>query len=217
VALLTLVTKRVTLNIEIHPLKVKLIECDFPELAHLNNKEMHAGVLLFELSKCGIHLLPTDEDAARGGIHLKDKDAEEKAILDVAQTLKVFAFQSLKWNQQAPEENIVLRLRENPDNDRVFLEDDESDWRSVMWWHNKVAYIKARNCDEDFNGDFLPEQVTHAMLCLGVKHMHSEDTFEQSQYLHDIDFMDNVRRVLRLTRLLAFTTGAFDKRSLEEQ
>ena len=45
-----------------------------------------------ELSKCGIHMIPDDEDAARGGIHLKDKGAEERAILDIAQTIKVFAF-----------------------------------------------------------------------------------------------------------------------------
>lgn len=50
-----------------------------------------------QLSKCGIHMLPEDADAERGGIHLKDKIAEERAILDIAQTLKVFAFQSVKW------------------------------------------------------------------------------------------------------------------------
>lgn len=37
-------------------------------------------------------MLPNDEDAERGKIHLKDKAAEERAILDIAQTLKVFAF-----------------------------------------------------------------------------------------------------------------------------
>lgn len=44
------------------------------------------------LSKSGIHLLPEDSDAERGGIHLKDKAAEERAIMDISQTLKVFAF-----------------------------------------------------------------------------------------------------------------------------
>jgi hypothetical protein len=45
---------------------------------------MHPGILLMELSKSGIHMLPEDEDAARDGIHLKDKNAEERAILDIA-------------------------------------------------------------------------------------------------------------------------------------
>jgi len=37
-------------------------------------------------------MIPEDADAERGKIHLKDKGAEERAILDIAQTLKVFAF-----------------------------------------------------------------------------------------------------------------------------
>ena len=99
VALLTIKTKRIAINIEIHPLFVKLVKMGQPQIQHLVNKEMHPGILLMELSKSGIHMLPEDEDAARAGIHLKDKNAEERAILDIAQTLKVFAYQSIKWNQ----------------------------------------------------------------------------------------------------------------------
>ena len=157
------------MNIEIHPLFVKLVEMDQPELAHLVNKQLHPGILLQELSKCGIHMLPEDDDAGHGGIHLKDKQAEERAIVDIAQTLKVFAFQSLRWNQQATEENIICRVRENPDNFRKFHEDDESDWKSLCWWNNKVAFIKARNCDETFNPEIYDDQVTHSILSLAVE------------------------------------------------
>jgi len=108
-------------------------------------------------------------------------------------------------------------LRENPDNDRVFLEDDESDWKTVMWWANKVSYIKSKNCDEKFNPDIEDGQATHAMLSLAVEGMQSQNAVEQCTYYHDIDFIDNVQRTLRLLRLLAFTTAAYDKRSLEEQ
>jgi len=177
---------------------------------------MHAGMLLKQLSKCGIHLLPEDADAERGGIHLKNKATEERAIQDIAQTLKVFAFQSVKWCQEANEENIVVRLRENPDNDRVFLEDDESDWRSIMWWSNKVSYIKCKNCDETFNSEIEDKMVTHSMLSLAVVGVYNQNTSDQCQYYHDIDFIDNVQRVLRLLRLLSFTTAAYDKRTLEE-
>ena len=99
VAILTIMTKRmIEINIEIHPLYVKLIEMEQPELAHLVDKHLHPGMLLQELSRSGIHLLPENADAARAGIHLKDINAEERAILDIAQTLKCFAFQSIKWN-----------------------------------------------------------------------------------------------------------------------
>ena len=148
-ALLTVKTRRlIEVRFEIHPMHVVLVEMKQKELAHLVGKPLHPGILLMELSKCGIHMLPEDADAERAQIHLKDIYAEERAITDIAQTLKVFAFQSIKWNQQASPENIVCRLRENPDYFRRFLEDDESDWKSVMWWKNKVSYIKARNCDE---------------------------------------------------------------------
>ena len=150
-ALLSVKTKRITVNFEISPLTVRLVEMEQPELRHLLGVEMHAGVLLMELQKCGINMIPEDADCERGGIHLKDKGAEERAILDIAQTLKVFAFQSVKQSQDASPENIVVRLRENPDNDRVFLEDDESDWKTVMWWNNKVSYIKSKNSDEKFD------------------------------------------------------------------
>jgi hypothetical protein len=69
-----------------------------PELKHLVNKQLHPGILLKELSKCGIHMIPEDADAERGGIHLKNKITEERAILDISQTIKVFAFQSVKWS-----------------------------------------------------------------------------------------------------------------------
>ena len=173
VALLTIKTKRIQVFIEIHPLFVKLVKMDQPQIQHLVNKEMHPGILLMELSKSGIHMLPEDDDAARAGIHLKDKNAEERAILDIAQTLKIFAFQSIKWNQEASEQNIVCRLRENPDNDETFLEDDESDWKSIMWWSNKVSYIKARNCDKGFNGEITEGQVTHSLLSLATEGVQS--------------------------------------------
>lgn len=83
--MLTIKTRRqIELFIEINSLSVRLIECSFKELSHIVNKEFSAGMLLKELSKCGIHLLPEDDDAARGEIHLKDKAAEERAINDIA-------------------------------------------------------------------------------------------------------------------------------------
>ena len=99
----------------------------------------------------------------------------------------------------------------------MFLEDDESDWKYVMWWNNKVSYIKCKNSDHEFNQEIEDNQVTHSMLSLAVKGVQSEDAAEKCQYYHDIDFIDNVQRVLRLLRLLAFTTKAYDKRTIEEQ
>ena len=73
-AILDLETKRLNLRFEITPLQMRLIDCDEPALAHLNEKEgFSPGYLLQELTKCGILLMPRDEDAELAGIELKSK------------------------------------------------------------------------------------------------------------------------------------------------
>lgn len=57
-ALLTINTKRLEINIEILPMCVKLVEMKEPQLADLCDKEMHPGMLLMELSRRGIHMMP---------------------------------------------------------------------------------------------------------------------------------------------------------------
>jgi cancer susceptibility candidate protein 1 len=73
-AILDIETRRgLNLTFEIGPEYLMLVvdqtgqdEEIFPELKHLKNKPFQPGYLLLELSKCGIHLLPRDEDANLG-------------------------------------------------------------------------------------------------------------------------------------------------------
>lgn len=64
-AILSIWTRRLKLTFEITPLCLMLAgtNIDTPELDHLKGKKMAPGYLLHELSKCGIHLMPRDEDA----------------------------------------------------------------------------------------------------------------------------------------------------------
>lgn len=94
-------TKRIKLTFEIGPLYIKLVENAIPELAHLTDQKYEPGFLFEELSKCGIHLMPRDEDAKLAGIELKDRVAEERAILDIACGVRAFHFRKAKWNQGA--------------------------------------------------------------------------------------------------------------------
>lgn len=100
VALLDLETKRLKLVFEISPLQLKLVNCDEESLAHLNDKDgFTPGYLLQELAKCGILLMPRNEDAKLAGIEVKDQAAEERAIVDVALGVRAFHFRECKWNQ----------------------------------------------------------------------------------------------------------------------
>ena len=114
-AILGIYTKRLKLVFELTPLALKLVWCGVPgienlqrtdeyvgvetkEVQHLVNKEFSPGFLLLELQKCGINLLPRDEDAKLAGIELKDRGAEERAILDVSNSVRAFHFRRAVWN-----------------------------------------------------------------------------------------------------------------------
>ena len=105
--------------------------------------------MLQELAKCGILLMPRNEDAKLAGIEIKDQAAEERAIIDVALGVRAFHFRECKWNQSrdqanpgVSQDNIVMRIRENLEFDAEFEEDYEPDWRYVMWWNNKVSFVE---------------------------------------------------------------------------
>lgn len=143
-------TKRLNLTFEISSLQLKLVNCDEEALTHLAGKDgFTPGYLLQELSKCGILLMPRNEDAKLAGIEVKDQAAEERAIVDVALGVRAFHFRECKWNQSRDQtnpgvspDNIVMRIRENLEFDAEFEEDYEPDWRYVMWWNNKVSFVQ---------------------------------------------------------------------------
>ncbi len=97
---MTIWTKRIELTFEVTPLFLTFVGTDLetPELAHLKGKPMTPGFLLLELSKCGVHLMPRDEDAELAGIEKKDRNAEERAIIDVACSVRSFHYRRCKWN-----------------------------------------------------------------------------------------------------------------------
>jgi hypothetical protein len=182
-----------------------LIERSDPELKDIVNKKMNPGNLLLELSKCGIHLLPVDEDSKLAGIPLKSCDAEEKAIIDIATSLRSFAIRSSRWNQTISEENIVVKFRENLEYDREFFEDHEQDQKYIMWWPNKCALVKTSDDSEHCDTHIIPGHVTHAMMSLALKHNVSEEALDRCNQFSYIEFIDTVKKMFRLTRLLSFT------------
>jgi hypothetical protein len=76
-----------------------------------------------------------------GGIQEKNRSAEEKAIMEISTCLRGFAFRSSKWNKHLDPDNVVFKLRENVEFDREFFEDHEPDWKYMMFWPNKCAFV----------------------------------------------------------------------------
>ena len=178
----------------------------FPELKHLKNQKFQPGYLLLELSKCGIHLLPRNEDVQLGEIKLKNFHAEERAIFDISIGVRAFAFRSCRWNQHIEEDNIVIKIRENLEFDREFFEDHEPDWRYFMYWPNKCTFVRCSDVAEEPDTRLAPGVETHLFMPLALEGGHSsEEARERCHQYSYIDFIDTVRKTLRLTRVLAFT------------
>ena len=215
VAVLDIETKRgLQLTFEIGPEYLMLLvenkedgsEEKYPELKHLKNQKFSPGYLLLELSKSGIHLLPRNEDAALGEIKLKEFGAEERAINDLAVGVRAFAFRSCRWNQHIENENIVIKIRENLEFDREFFEDHEPDWKYFMYWPNKCTFVRCSDLDEQADVRIVAGHETHCFMPLALENGNaSAEAYERCLQYSYIDFIDTVRKTLRLTRLLAFT------------
>ena len=227
--ILGLYTKRLKLVFEITPLAVQLKWCGVPgvenlqntseyvgeqtqEVQHLIDKEFTPGYLLLELQKCGINLLPRDEDAKLAGIELKDRGAEERAILDVANSVRAFHFRRAAWNQgPAGDEGIgpdqvLLKLRENLEFDRDYLEDYEPDWRYVSWWNNKCAFQKGiKDTDTKCDAKLAEGQVTRGLLSQAIESQCSLQAYQTSIDYTQVELANTVKQMLRLLRLFQFS------------
>jgi hypothetical protein len=59
----------------------------------------------------------------------------------------------------------VIRVRENPEQDRKFEEDLETDWRYFSWWKNKCCIIDGcKDTDEICKPCFSEGNLTHSLL-----------------------------------------------------
>ena len=70
----------------------------------------------------------------------KDREAEQNAIRDIA-----YAVQSFYIRSEINESNdIIVKIRENLDYERVFLEDQEKDWKKIRWLPNSRCEVTNR-------------------------------------------------------------------------
>lgn len=101
----------------------------------------------------------------------------------------------------------MVRLRENPENDEDFAEDQEKDWRTFVWWKNKVGCIKMRDSYENLNETPLEGTLTHARLdiLLSKHNVVPNELIDRMRDTQYIVFNDTLKRFLKLTKLLSFT------------
>jgi len=107
------------------------------------------------------------------------------------------------------QDKILVRMRENLEFDEEFAEDQEKDWKSVVFGPNKCSVIKARDSSETLDESMLDGTETHANLeLLFKKHeLTNEEWLFRLRETEFIGFIDTIKRFFRLTHLLTFTLG----------
>ena len=63
----------------------------------------------------------------------------------------------------------MVRLRENMEFDEEFAEEQDKEWKSIVWWRNKCAAVKARDTHERLNEEFLDKTVTQLERNFNIK------------------------------------------------
>lgn len=61
-------------------------------------------------------------------------------------------------------DRVLVRIRENLEFDLEFAEDQEKDWKSVVFWDNKCACIKARDSADTLNDNFLDDTEVNSLV-----------------------------------------------------
>ena len=168
-AVFTIQGKREAYDFEITKGNIMLRRPNLPELQHLIGKQMTPGCLLYELQKCGVLLMPVRQDAQVAEITEKEEAAEDQAIQDIGFASRSFYIKSSKWNNSIPEDRVLCRVRENPEYDEEFHEDQEKLWKTVCWWKNKCGIIMSKDSSQNCNQTLLKDTTTHSTFSLLLK------------------------------------------------
>lgn len=72
------------------------------EFAYLMNKDMEPANLLYEMYRCGVNLLPVDQDSDHCSLSLKQVEAEERAIEEISMAVRAYFFRSFRWMALTP-------------------------------------------------------------------------------------------------------------------
>ncbi|OMJ83049.1 hypothetical protein SteCoe_16080 [Stentor coeruleus] len=203
--LLDIKGKRIDMQFIITPGYLEFINTtNISELRFLEGQKFTPGVLLFQLANCGIYIMPDERDFEACGLTPKSQEAEELAILDISMNIRTFAFRSTKWNKQVGGDMVLARIRENLEYDSFFAEDEEHDWRTVSWYHNKCCLTGLKETSDEKKIKPPEDMTTHFLLNLVMKGHCTTEAENRMGELRSVQLSDTVKKVLRLLRILSF-------------
>lgn len=91
--------------------------------------------------------------------------------------------------------------------DEEFAEDQEKEWKSVVFWSDKIGCVKARDSRDKCDMSFIGDSVTHAFMqkLLTEHELVDQEAVANLKKPNNLLFSHCIRDFLKLTRILAFT------------
>lgn len=130
---------------------------------------MAPGALLHLLQQAGINLLPSEQDALLADIN-KTEAVEDKVIEDLSLACRSYFLRSSRWSNTLDSNQILVKIKENMDFDQEFAEDQEKDWKSIVFYPNKAECVKARDSESKCKKELVKDTNSHSTLQMLLSH-----------------------------------------------
>eukprot|EP00957_Ditylum_brightwellii_P003031 231473-Ditylum_brightwellii.AAC.1 len=111
---LSITTSRFIVTIQVNGSICTLVEPDIPPLCEIRNKSFRSpSDLLLELSRAGLHLLPTDEDIQRVNHTVKIRDIEERMVSDLSYLCPSYFVKSSRFSVDLGRTKATYQIKES--------------------------------------------------------------------------------------------------------
>ncbi|NXL46126.1 CASC1 protein, partial [Podilymbus podiceps] len=167
-------------------------------LSHLTGKWLSPVDLRALLKKAGMNIFPGEYSHKYVCVNKKAPLAEVRAYQQMALLAPAFAFAWSKWNVEAGQEQVVIKVSEHLKADSV------KDWSLYMFNGQKAQKLKITETSEAFSEELEEDSEFHSTLFHMLKDFASKeaiDKVERASFL----FIDVVYQLLLATRVLTYS------------
>ncbi|NXO47747.1 CASC1 protein, partial [Aramus guarauna] len=167
-------------------------------LSHITGKWTSPVDLRAVLKKAGVNIFPGEYSHKFVSVNKKAGLAEVRAYQQMALVASAFAFAWSKWNVEAGQEQIVLKVSEH------LKADSDKDWSLYMFNGEKAQKLKITETSEAFSEELEEDSEFHSTLYHMLKDSASKEAIDKVETASFL-FIDVVYQLLLATRVLTYS------------
>lgn len=163
------------------------------------NKEFTYDEIVLKLKESGILICPEEYDIKEAGLKVKNQETVNRAVEDIVLASRYYSIRSHEFNHLLEPDMIAVKSKPNPEGDSYFLDDEEKDWTSFVWYPNKAS-IGTLSIKNDSEIEFTPSiETTRPHLHLVIKDTQPEEVYNRvAEDDFSSTFLVNLRNFIRV-------------------